>query len=128
MADARTHIGALGERIAATHLIAAGYEIVARNFRTREGELDLVAVGAGCIVFCEVKARVGVRAGAATAALAGVHEAKRRRLRRLAGAWLASEAAKLPPSRPPDVRFDAIGVALSPRGELLALEHVEGAF
>jgi putative endonuclease len=128
MADPRRDIGSLGERIAAAHLAAAGYSIVARNFRTREGELDLVAVDRGCLVFCEVKTRVALRPGGATAALDGVHPAKRRRLRRLARAWLASEAAKLPPGRRPDVRFDAIGVALSPRGELLALEHVEAAF
>jgi putative endonuclease len=128
MADPRRSVGQTGERIAAAHLAAAGYEVVARNFRTREGELDLVAIDGRCLVFCEVKTRVTAQAGGTGAALESVGTAKRRQLRRLARAFLASRAGDLPPGSRPDIRFDAIGVALSARGELLALEHVEGAF
>ena len=48
-----------GERIAAAHLAERGFQVLERNFRTRYGELDLVLAGEGCIVFCEVKTRVG---------------------------------------------------------------------
>ena len=62
--DPRRAVGNLGEQIAADHLARAGYVILARNFRTRFGELDLVAADERCIVFCEVKARIaGTRRG-----------------------------------------------------------------
>ena len=57
-----------GERIAAAHLAERGFQVLERNFRTRYGELDLVLAGEGCIVFCEVKTRVGAgRSGPAGA-------------------------------------------------------------
>ena len=55
MSDPRRALGALGERLAAEHLERAGYRIVERNYRTRYGELDIVASGERCLVFCEVK-------------------------------------------------------------------------
>jgi putative endonuclease len=117
--------GELGERIAAEHLEHRGYRIVARNFRTRYGELDLVAADDRALVFCEVKTRVaGGRSGPA-GALDAIGPGKRKRVRSLATQWLASTAER--PHRP-DVRFDAIGVTITPAGELLALEHLEGAF
>jgi putative endonuclease len=123
--DLRRSRGALGERIAAEHLERRGYRIVARNYRTRYGELDLVAADARALVFCEVKTRVaGGRSGPATA-LEAIGPDKRRRLRALAREWLASSEDR--PHRS-DVRFDAIGVTITPGGRLLALEHLEGAF
>jgi putative endonuclease len=126
--DLRRTRGQLGEKMAAEHLIEAGYEILERNFRTRRGELDLVAADDGAIVFCEVKTRVcGGRSGPALA-LDAVGPAKQRRLRRLARAWLHERrAAGGAPSRA-RLRFDAIGVTISPAGRLLALEHVRDAF
>src|SRR4051794_28477616 len=123
--DRRRDRGALGERIAANHLERRGYRIVARNYRTRNGELDLVAANDRALVFCEVKTRVaGGRTGPATA-LEAIGPNKRRQVRTLATQWLAST-----PERPHrgDVRFDAIGVTLTAGGELLSLEHLEGAF
>ena len=49
--DSRRTLGQLGERIASQHLARAGYTILATNFRTRFGELDLVAVDSRCLVF-----------------------------------------------------------------------------
>jgi putative endonuclease len=126
--DARRTRGALGERIAARHLVDHGYEVLERNFRTRYGELDLVAADDGCIVFCEVKTRVAAgRAGPATG-IDAIGHAKRRQLRAMAGQWLRSRPAG--PTRPhrDRLRFDAIGVTLSPAGGLLSLEHVPDAF
>jgi putative endonuclease len=123
--DRRRDRGALGERIAADHLEHRGYRIVARNFRTRYGELDLVAANDRALVFCEVKTRVaGGRSGPASA-LEAIGPNKRKQVRALATQWLAQTEDR--PHRP-DVRFDAIGVTLSGGGDLLALEHLEGAF
>jgi putative endonuclease len=122
----RTH-GELGERIAEEHLSHRGYTIVARNFRTRYGELDLIAAGDDALVFCEVKTRVaGTRRGP-DGPLDAIGPRKRDRLRRMAGQWLAENAGEFRP-RARNLRFDAIGVMLTPAGRLLALEHLENAF
>ena len=125
--DRRRTLGTHGERAAERHLASRGYRIVERNFRTRHGELDLVAADAGCLVFCEVKTRLaGSRAGPA-GPLDAVGTRKRRRLRRLAGEWLRSRP---PASRPrrDRLRFDAVGVTVAPDGRVLELEHVVDAF
>jgi putative endonuclease len=126
--DPRRARGSLGERIAADHLREAGYEIVDRNFRTRRGEIDLVAADARALVFCEVKTRVaGGRSGPALA-LDAVGPGKRRRLRVLASHWLSERRAELGAPSRQRLRFDAIGITLTPGGRVLALEHVEDAF
>jgi putative endonuclease len=125
--DLRRKHGERGEQIAAEHLARRGYEIVARNFRTRYGELDLIAADDRSIVFCEVKTRiVGTRRGPA-GPLDAIGPRKRDRLRRMATQWLADTAAAPRPRRD-ELRFDAIGVMLTPAGCLLALEHLENAF
>jgi putative endonuclease len=125
--DHRHPLGRLGERIAAAHLAKAGYEVVERNFRTRYGELDLVAAGPDCLVFCEVKARIARGPPGPFGPLSAVGPAKRRQVRRMAGQWLA-ERAEARRVRAGVLRFDAIGVTVSPAGELVHLEHVEDAF
>lgn len=125
--DGRRRLGALGERLAAEHLLAAGYEIVERNFRTRYGELDLVAADGGSLVFCEVKTRVAGAAADGPAPLASVGSDKRRRLRLMARQWLAGSERRERP-RTSEIRFDAIGVTVDPSGRLLHLDHLEGAF
>jgi putative endonuclease len=122
----RTH-GELGERIAADHLEHRGYEILARNFRTRYGELDLVAADERALVFCEVKTRIAGRAGGPAGPLDAIGPRKRDRLRRMATQWLAETPGGSRPRRR-ELRFDAIGVMLTPTGRLLALEHLENAF
>ena len=110
-----------------------------RNARTRFGELDLVAVGTGCLVFCEVRARVVRALGAGrgprdpAGPLESIGPQKRRRLRKLAREWLAARSASPNdeeglPSGVRRLRFDAVGLVLSPDGELLDLEHLEDAF
>jgi putative endonuclease len=129
--DRRGQIGRRGEDLAAARLERMGYEVVERNFRTREGELDLIAIRRRTLVFCEVKALVthaGGRAAGPVHPLEAIRPAKRAQVRRIARAWLAERRASGSSPRYDDLRFDAIGLLLSPRGELLQLDHVEGAF
>jgi putative endonuclease len=125
--DSRRALGELGERIASQHLERAGYTILATNFRTRFGELDLVAADARCLVFCEVKTRIaGTRRGPA-GPLDAIGPRKRAQVRAMAREWLASGAATDRPRRP-DLRFDAIGILMSRNGRLVSLDHLEDAF
>jgi putative endonuclease len=124
--DQRPATGRLGEAIAADHLMRSGYRILERNFRTRWGELDLVAASPECLVFCEVKTRVAGRRGGPAGPLDAVGPDKRRRLRRMAAQWLAS--AGPPRAWAPGLRYDVIGVTLDATGSLVALEHLEEAF
>ena len=125
--DPRRSLGERGERIAAAHLARAGYTILATNFRTRFGELDLVAVNSRCLVFCEVKTRIaGTRRGP-DGPFDAIGPKKRLQVRAMAREWLASaEAGERP--RPPELRFDAIGVLISRSGRLVSLDHLENAF
>ena len=125
--DPRRKLGSLGESLAARHLEARGYEVIDRNFRTRYGELDLVARDRCALVFCEVKTRVARPAAGPFGPLASVGVRKRRQVRAMAREWLAAKASsgRPPPAR---LRFDAIGISLDPRGRLLELDHMEDAF
>ena len=125
--DLRRRHGESGERIAAEHLQHRGYRVLARNFRTRYGELDLVVANERTLVFCEVKTRLSGSLRGPAAPLDAIGTRKRDRLRRMARQWLAETAADDRP-HPEQLRFDAIGVVLTPAGRLVALEHVEGAF
>lgn len=122
-------IGALGESIAARHLIHDGYRMLDRNYRTRHGELDIVAAGRGCIVFCEVRSRVRGGGGGPSGPLDSIGPEKRRRLRRMATEWLADRSGRRAGDRGEEsLRFDAIGVTLAADGTLISLEHVRDAF
>lgn len=128
--DRRKQIGRLGERLASRRLEQQGYRVIERNYRTREGEIDLIVARDATLVFCEVKtlvARASTRQGPAHV-LEAVGAAKRAQIRRLAKAWLAERSAAGTAPRCPNARFDAIGVLVSPAGRLLRLDHVEAAF
>jgi putative endonuclease len=134
MEDPRRRLGAKGEDLAARHLEGRGYEVVDRNFRTRFGELDLVAAGDGCLVFCEVKTRISRQRSTELGPLASLGPRKQRQVRQMAREWLATRRAELAGALPersgrlPGLRFDAIGVTLDDRGQLVAIEHLDGAF
>ncbi len=106
--------------------------MIARNFRTRFGELDLVARDERFLVFCEVKTRIVRAAGGPSAAanplgpFASIGSRKQRQVRAMAREWLAQGA--LEGARPAEIRFDAIGISIDVRGRLLSLEHLEAAF
>jgi putative endonuclease len=127
-ADPRRRLGARGEELAARHLEARGLEVIDRNFRTRYGELEVVARDGRFLVFCEVKTRIA-RATDAAAALgpfAAIGIRKQRQVRAMAREWLA--AGLMNGERPAEIRFDAIGISFDASGRLLALEHLEAAF
>lgn len=125
MTVTRQRLGARGEEIAARSLAAAGWRIVARNARTRYGELDIVAIDAHALVLVEVKAmRAGAIAGPERPALA-VGPQKQRRIRRLAVAFLA-ERPPLP--RFAEIRFDVIGISFEADGRVADYEHIQSAF
>jgi putative endonuclease len=125
--DARRALGGRGEQLAAEHLMRAGYVILARNFRTRFGELDLVAAYEHCLVFCEVKTRIaGTRRGPA-GPLDAIGPRKRAQVRAMAREWLMHSSAQTRPRRP-ELRLDAIGILMSRNGSLVSLDHVENAF
>ena len=119
--DPRQTLGRRGERLALEHLERLGLTLVARNHRTRFGELDLVMAGEGLLVFCEVKTR---RAGSGDP-WDSLHPAKRTQVRRMARAFL-TEVEERPHTAA--LRFDAVGVVLDRDGGLARLEHLEGAF
>jgi putative endonuclease len=85
---ARRALGASGEDAAAAWYEANGYEVVARNWRCRQGELDLVARRGRTFVFCEVKTRTTTAFGAPVEA---VTRTKQARIRVLAARWLSED-------------------------------------
>ena len=114
MTVARRELGAAGEALAAAWYEANGYIVLDRNWRVREGELDLVVRKQRTIVFCEVKTRTSAGFGHPQEA---VTHAKRDRIRRLAAIWLQDA-----PIRPRQIRFDVAAIL---DGQL---ELIEGCF
>ena len=121
--DLRHHLGRIGEDLALAHLERLGYTLVARNHRTRHGELDLVVFDGTTLVFAEVKTRRASASGRGP--WEALHARKRQQVRRMAAAFLL-EASDRP--RSADVRFDAIGVVIDAYGKLVRLDHLEAAF
>jgi putative endonuclease len=98
---------------------ARGYDVVARNWRVREGEIDVIARSATTLVFCEVKTRRSTAFGSPAEA---VTYRKQARLRVLATRWLAEHRM-----RAREIRFDVAEVRPDGRGSWL-VEMLEGAF
>jgi putative endonuclease len=119
LVSATNDLGAHGERIAAAYLTDTGLRLLDRNWRCREGELDIVAREGDAIVFCEVKTRRGVGYGYPVEAVTPV---KQRRLRVLAQRWLAAHD-----EHAPDLRFDVVGVLVRPSRPAL-VTHLRAAF
>lgn len=118
--EPRRALGTAGEDAAATWLEARGYCILARNARTRYGEIDLVARAGDVVVFVEVKSRTSARFGHPVEAIA---LPKQRRLARLAAAFI--QGRRLGDCQ---VRFDAVAVYLDASGRVRAIEHLPDAF
>ena len=103
--DRRQTLGMLGEELACEALLARGYQIVERRYRTRFGEIDIVARAGGVTVFVEVKTRDGDRFGDGADA---VTPWKQRRVARMAIDYVARHQLH---DRP--CRFDVVAVDVS---------------
>jgi putative endonuclease len=121
---ARGALGKFGEQVAVDHLVAKGLTVVERNWRCREGEVDIIAVEGDVLVMCEVKTRRGLGFGTP---LEAITPAKAARLRRLAGRWLADQRAIDESVHYAEVRFDVVSV-LRPLAGRTSVEHLRAAF
>ena len=110
--------GAWGEDLVAEWYVKRGYDIVARNWRCRQGEIDIIASQDSVIVICEVKTRATADFGSPALA---VDSTKQQRLRRLAAHWLSEH-----PNSRVSVRFD-VATVIGPK-EDVSLEVIESAF
>jgi putative endonuclease len=116
-------LGIAGEDIAVRFLARAGWRIVARNVRYREGELDVIAARGSVLAFVEVKTR---RSRAYGIPAEAVTPRKRARIRAMAVRYLAEHRPRADGIRFDTVRFDVVEVARS--GDAFAVTHLEAAF
>ena len=115
----RRHLGDFGERVAKAHLEAKGYRILATKFRTREGEVDIVAQQGETVAFVEVKTRRGNAMGSA---LEAIDARKAERLLLAAEAFVVQH-----PELPEGQRIDLIAIDLDTSGRVLSVQHIESA-
>ena len=116
---AKDELGKKGEALAADFLAEAGMQVVERNWRCSQGEIDLVVRDGDELVFVEVKTRSSLGFGHP---LEAITVAKLARLRRLAGAWCAAH-----PGERGLVRIDAVAVVAPTFGAVM-VEHVKRVF
>jgi len=116
--DGRLELGRRGEAVAEEFLRARSWTIVARNYRCRAGEIDLVALDGPTIVFVEVRSRRGDRVGTPFESVVGRKAAQ---VVRVARHFLAARGW-----HDRDARFDVIGVRFD--ADPPVVEHLPGAF
>lgn len=114
---AKDAVGRHGETVVARRLEDEGWQVLARNWRTARGEIDIVALDGDAAVAVEVKTR---RSAVCGSPLEAVTPAKVARLRALLGAWLAQQERSFD-----SVRIDVVAVTL-PAAGAAQLEHVRG--
>jgi putative endonuclease len=119
MQRATNELGRRGEDLAAEYLTQRGMVVLARNWRCRRGELDLVASQGDRLVVCEVKTRSGPGYGHPAEAVTATKAA---RIRHVARYWLAEHS-----TRWCEVRFDVLAVHCPATGEP-TVEHLAGVF
>jgi len=115
----RKEVGAIGEKLAADLLKKRGYKIIQRNFRCREGEIDIIAQKDECIVFVEVRTKKNTAFGTPEES---VTLSKREKLIALANTYI--QAYDKPPQ---SWRIDVVAVELTPDNRVSRLEHIENA-
>ena len=121
MTDVRHTAGRQGEEYAAQHFERLGYQVLARNHRTRYGELDLVVFDGQTLVFVEVKTRRSHQRDA----WESLHQVKQSKVRRMAIAYLSESSDRPFGTR---LRFDGVAVLIDSQGNLVCLDHLEAAF
>jgi putative endonuclease len=115
--NAKDALGQQGEQLAATFLAEAGLTILERNWRCKQGEIDIVALDGRTLVICEVKTRSGVRFGTP---LEAVTRQKAWRLRKLAVLWVNAHGLIFQ-----TIRIDIIGILRAASGDF-TIDHVRG--
>jgi putative endonuclease len=120
MSHSRIQIGKIGEELALEHLKKQGYAIREQNYRSRFGEIDLIAQQGKRIVFIEVKTRRSLKFGTPQAA---VTPTKQQQISKVALGYLQTHGLLDVPCR-----FDVIAIFLSSRCELIKLHQIENAF
>lgn len=116
----RQDSGRLGEKLAAEALRKKGYKIVGTNYRCRHGEVDIIALHRGCLVFIEVRSKSGTAFGTPGESLTAQ---KQRKLAATAMDYLAKH-----PGLPEDWRIDFVAVELDPAaGKATRIEIIENA-
>ena len=116
---AKDELGRRGEDEAVRYLEQRGLVVLTRNWRCRDGELDVVATDAHRLVVCEVKTRSGTRFGVPAEA---VTSRKAATIRRVTQVWLAAHQVRWC-----EIRFDVVAVLMEP-GRPPTLRHYEAAF
>jgi putative endonuclease len=114
---AKDLLGRQGEQLAAEFLTDAGLQLLERNWRCPDGEIDIVALDGGTLVVCEVKTRSGVAYGTP---LEAVTRQKSRRLRKLAIRWVTAHSMFFA-----QIRIDVVGVLQTGPGQY-TVDHVRG--
>jgi putative endonuclease len=120
----RRTLGRAGEEIAVVHLQDRGFSLLARNYRTRRGEIDLIAFDGCTLIFVEVKTQQMEPAQARPNPLEWLSTRQQKRRRTLAMAWLYDRTYPRPKAE--SIRFDAIGVVVDEKGAKVDLEYLEG--
>ena len=120
MSNERKKLGAWGESVAATHLEANGWTIIARNWRVRAGEIDIVAQRGEHLALVEVKTRRGRAAGTPEDAIT---PRKAQKMLLVAQHYLAENNL----SDETELSLDVIAIELDNAGKLLRLTHHENA-
>jgi len=119
MSLSRRERGALGEKIALDFLIERGFTILERNFRCREGEIDIIALQGDCLVFVEVRARSSPNMGTPEESIT---PAKGQRLVALAQTYLQSHK-----DLPTEWRIDVVAIDMNRQGKPSRVELIENA-
>ena len=120
MAGSKQRTGRQGEELAVRHLRRKGYKIIERNFRTRCGEIDIIAKHKGVLVFIEVKARKSMRFGDPKFA---VTMDKQRKI-----SMVALEYLKQHGGLQTSARFDVVTLRPSGDGDVPKIEVIANAF
>jgi putative endonuclease len=116
-------VGQFGEDLAARHLSNAGLDVLERNWRCPEGELDIIALEGAVLAFVEVKTRSTLAYGDPAEAVTPVKAA---RIHRLAMRWLDEHRTSTGLGWP-ELRFDVVSIVrLAPGGP--SVRHLRGAF
>ena len=115
----KDELGRHGEDVAVDYLRGVGLVVLCRNWRCRDGEIDVVATDADRLVVCEVKTRSGTAFGEPAES---VTRLKAARIRRVTQVWLSTHQVRWC-----EIRFDIIAV-LAPPGGPVTVQHYPAAF